>query len=533
MYKVMIADDEGIVIDSLKYIINKNLGTQCMIEYAKTGRGVIELAERFRPDIAIVDIQMPGINGIEAMREIKRAYSNTIFIVMSAYDKFNYAQEAINLGVMEYLHKPFDQEKIVNVINKAIQIIEWNRQKRSNELSIREKLKTVQPIIENGLIYDILFKENLKDEVDNYKNLLGISMDYGYMCVLLCEDKMVSGSDVNHAVSISLRLQEKYLGVRDLMQEYFQCVIGAVMTNLIPIFIPCSQKKVLYAERIDLIERARECIRKLQKQTNLHFRFGIGSVKPIHDSMLSYNEALKSLSQTTGHVVHIEDLPFGCDYEENYPIDLENQLFDSVRDGNLNETITLSSHFFDWMITSYPDCVMDIKLKSIEFILRAEQIAYVNGGMTYQFCSRQDYLPKLIEFNSFQELRNWFVEKMGNACRNVIGVKQGQTVSVIKVAKDYIMSRYQKDISLDEVSRIVNISPYYFSKIFKDQTGKNFIEYLTELRIEKAKQLLSQTEMSMKEICANIGYTDPNYFSRTFKKNVGITPTDYKEGNFR
>ena len=101
MYKIMLADDEGIVIDSLKFIIEKEFGEECVIESAKTGRSVIELAESFRPDIAFMDIQMPGINGIEAMREIKNSNSGIVFIVMSAYDKFDYAKEAINLGVME------------------------------------------------------------------------------------------------------------------------------------------------------------------------------------------------------------------------------------------------------------------------------------------------------------------------------------------------------------------------------------------------------------------------------------------------
>ena len=100
-YKIMLADDEGIVIDSLKFIIEKEFGDQCAIEFAKTGRSVIELAENFRPDIAIMDIQMPGINGIEAMREIRETNTNVVFIVMSAYDKFDYAKEAIKLGVLE------------------------------------------------------------------------------------------------------------------------------------------------------------------------------------------------------------------------------------------------------------------------------------------------------------------------------------------------------------------------------------------------------------------------------------------------
>ena len=93
MYKIMLADDEGIVIDSVKFIIEKEYGNECIVEFAKTGRSVIELAENFRPDIAIMDIQMPGINGIDSMKEIRKTNNNVIFIVMSAFDKFDSAKQ--------------------------------------------------------------------------------------------------------------------------------------------------------------------------------------------------------------------------------------------------------------------------------------------------------------------------------------------------------------------------------------------------------------------------------------------------------
>lgn len=149
--------------------------------------------------------------------------------------------------------------------------------------------------------------------------------------------------------------------------------------------------------------------------------------------------------------------------------------------------------------------------------------------MTYQFGARADYLPVIMELPDIDGLKRWFVEKMAGACRNVATKREEKTSSVVEKAKQYIAGRYNKDMSLDDVSREVNISPYYFSKIFKEETGENFIEYLTSIRMEKAKTLLKDTEYSMKEICSLVGYSDPNYFSRSFKKNVGVTPTEYKE----
>ena len=117
-----------------------------------------------------------------------------------------------------------------------------------------------------------------------------------------------------------------------------------------------------------------------------------------------------------------------------------------------------------------------------------------------------------------------------HAAQNVLSKRAEKSGSIIETAKEYIRNNYSKDISLDEVSGVVNISPYYFSKIFKEDTDENFIEYLTNIRIGKAKELLDTTEYSMKEICSMVGYSDPNYFSRSFKKNVGVTPTEYKGG---
>ena len=214
MYKIMLADDEGIVIDSVKFIIEKEFGDQCIVEFAKTGRSVIELAESFRPDIAIMDIQMPGINGIEAMKEIRSFSKNIIFIVMSAYDKFDYAKEAIKLGVMEYITKPMERTKIVDALSRAMRQIDVDREKRSNELLIKEKLETIEPIIESGLVYNILLKEHFKEDIESYMSILELDAQYGYMMAIVCGDEQ-RGNHMTNAIgsSISASSRQKIFAI--------------------------------------------------------------------------------------------------------------------------------------------------------------------------------------------------------------------------------------------------------------------------------------------------------------------------------
>lgn len=529
MYKIMLADDEGIVIDSLKFIIEKEYKDNCEIAFAKTGRSVIELAESFKPDIVFMDIHMPGINGIEAIRQIKERNQHIIFIIMTAYDKFNYAKEAVNLGVFEYLNKPIDRKVIVDVINAAMVKIDRERDTRSKELIIREKLETIVPVLENGFIYAILFQENFSEDVVNFKNILDIEEDYGFMAVLICGDNQ-EGSHLTNAVGSSIRISRIYSDLRDTLKENFECLVGSAMGNKIVLFRPYGTAKMEYSDRIELIERARDTIRKLKRNHDASFRLGFGSVTKLEELQGSYTSALDALAYTDGSVAHADDLPVHLSYEEDYPIEIEKALFAAVGRKEPDVAVSSAARFFDWMTANYPDDLDDIRLKVLEFVLKAESIIYEQGFGMYRFSSRTNYLSEVTRLTAASDLKNWFTDKIREVCHNAQIQKEEKSDSIIDKARKYIEDNYRtKDVSLDDVSREVDISPYYFSKLFKEETGENFIEYITRIRMERAKELLADTNLSMKEICARIGYSDPNYFSRTFKKHVGVTPTEYKE----
>lgn len=530
MYRIMLADDEGIVLDALQFIIEKNFKDDCEIRTAKTGRKVIELAEEFVPDIAFMDIQMPGINGIEAMREIQRHNSSIIFIVISAYDKFDYAKEAINLGVLEYMNKPIRQESVVAILKKAMGLVDSRRHQRSQNLEIREKLENVVPVIEGGFIYSLLLSEYFEEDIANYMHLLGIeAYTYGYMIAIVFGDELEENHMTN-AVGAGVRIQSRYRELRELIKDYFNGIIGNVMGNKIVVYMPCQDSDITYEQRIELIDQSRELVRRIRGKFDVNSRIGIGSVKMLNQSLESYNEAISTLIASKGSVAHAEDMAIGCGYAENYPIQIEKLLFEKIEKGDTTGANYAARQFFDWMENNHKDHIEDIRIKCLEFVLWAEHIAYESGGMTYHFQSRTGYLSDVMEKKTTEELWGWFQEKIMNACRDVMSKKKESSMTVVDKAKVYIQTHYQKDISLDDVSREVDISPYYFSKLFKEETGQNFIEYLTQVRMEHAKQLMEQgTELSMKEICASCGYQDPNYFSRIFKKNIGQTPTEYRE----
>lgn len=534
MYKILIADDDSRTEECIEKIVEKYFDGSVKIKIAKTGRQAIELAEMFYPDVVFIDLQIPGINGIEVMREIRNIHQNVNMIIVSSSVKFDYVKEAIGIGIQDYISKPFEWETMIKALKKVFSKVDMQKKKRSLDLEIKEKIEIITPIIENGLINALLYEKKEKNEIEHFFSLLEIKEKTGYFMLLQIEE-LEYKEQMQNTIESGVRFGKEGAEIKYAIKKHFECCVCTKMGNNIVIFIPQNQfsSEQEYDIHIQIIEEARKMVRELKKNFKAKFKVGIGRIYEINNMSMSYDEARNALEyNTTASVVHVKDLPMLCEYEENYPIDLEIQLFKNIESGSINETFFYIKRFFEWMINSYGKHTIDIKLKVLECVLRAEMIGFENGGMTYQFTSRSRYLEEIMEIQKFSLLQQWLEEKIVRVCRCVCMKKEESSLDVVKRAKQYIKLNYAKDIDLDEVSRYLQISPYYFCKLFKRKTGKNFIEYLTEIRMEHAKVLLKNSSKSMKEICMEVGYCDPNYFSRTFKKNVGVSPTEYKEEKY-
>lgn len=527
MYKIMMADDEGIVLDALTYIVQKNFGDQCQVRTAKSGRAAIELAEEFQPDIVLMDIRMPGINGIDAIRELRQTHRSTIFIVVSAYDDFDYAKESIDLGVMAFITKPVRKAVAVEAIQKAMNQVDAARKKRTSNLMIREKLETALPMLESGFIYSVLL-QNVSGSYENYCSLLGIEQDCGYLMVL---ETRSAASDEDDLVEQDTQAFSAYGICRNQIKAAFQAVVGPLMANRIIAVVPCAAPGDEYTARLAIVEQAQALVQRLERRTGLSFRMGIGSIQPMSQLYDSYRQAVEALEQNGADIAHFNDLPLEREWEEGYPSEQEYRMYDYVEEGNLPNARLLACQFFDCMTENYGAYPMDIKLKALELVMRAEYIAFHTGGQTYHFLQRRGYLETVLAFDNYADLRGWYLDKITAACRSVSQSKADRSVGTVALAQEYIRKNYRRDLTLDEVSREVHVSPYYFSKLFKDEVGENFVEYLTKLRITQAKRMLLDPSNSIKQVCLSVGYGDPSYFSRIFKKYEGVTPTEFRDAH--
>lgn len=299
------------------------------------------------------------------------------------------------------------------------------------------------------------------------------------------------------------------------------------MGNRVVLLVPYEKNFIDYDERVHILTKTRNMVYKLETRTDSRFRAGIGRIKEEDNLRESYSEALQALREADSHVVHVNDIPTGREEEEDYPEELESRYLRNAMKRDIAGTSECVDKIFEWMESHCGGSIEEMQIRALELLIKLEQKAFASGRMRSR--QKKHYIQELRNCTDRQLLKKWFWEQTRDISRSVEENRERQSESVMEKAKAYIRENFQKELTLDEVSKIVDISPYYFSKLFKQETGENFIEYLTKVRMKNAEILLRDSHYSIKEVCIMSGYGDPNYFSRIFKKYEGVTPSEYRE----
>ncbi len=414
MLKILIADDEKYERDSIVSLLEENFKDRLTITQAKNGREAIEISEQIRPEIVIMDIKMPGINGIKAIEEIRKSAANTYFIMLTAYDYFDFAIEAVKLNVKEYLLKPFVRSEFITKINNAINIVEQQKAKRKRDIEKEEKINNLIGVLENELSYSII--NNNMDNID-----LNMYMDY-------------LNIDFNNAFSINIKILETSISsslkkkIGEYISEYLKFRYKAIGTyrfiENIVYFIQIDNNNDKDEEVLKNINIAKDVKREIERHFNVFVKIGLGNC---------YNG-----------------------------INLMNRSYEEATN-------------------------------AVNF-------------------SNQDDIIHISNIDSFTKYKDFDNDK----------------TKLFNKVKSYITDNLKEDLNLESIAHNFNLSPYYFSRSFKEVMGCNLTDYINTIRIKKAKELLIENKMSIKEIGYTVGYSDPNYFSKVFKKYEGYSPKEYK-----
>ncbi|MCX7711228.1 MAG: response regulator [Clostridia bacterium] len=532
MLRILVVDDEEIIRKGLIKALKKVQDFE-VVGDAADGKAAIALIESAEPDVVITDIKMPRMDGRELVKYLEDNHPEIKKIVLSGFEDYNYVRDTMKNGAVDYLLKPIDDEKLFYILKEIEASIQAENKRREDKLSMKIKLNESLPLLKEQFITEILCSNKYSEEEIQKK------LTYYNICMTPGQFNTILISIENLKLMIKEKGTEesrlKTFIVRNIAEEtisqyttFFSCVQNFGIAIII------SLKNESQLENI-----TNEIFRNLSCYADTRFTISIGStIENLCDLRKSYENALRILSlrfySEKSSTLSKKDLNgttlLVSDEDELHAIfeKAASHLKSSIEVIKTDEVKAAFNELHNTVkkLRFNPQDVMKMITNLYNKLLLAfadfERAAVEVYGFDYCY-------PKEIEmFDTLDELIQYSTKVYSDIIEKISALRNKKDKKIVEVVKEYVSKHYNEDITLSKVAEIAYVNPNYFCDMFKSQTGENFIDYLTKIRIEKAKALLKDIRIKTYEVGELVGYEDPTYFSKVFKKVVGITPTQYR-----
>lgn len=535
MIKVIIADDEENVCKLIRGLIDwKSLDMEIM-GVAHNGVEALDLIKDISPDLIITDIRMPGYDGLEMIRYAKDIKEDLDFIIISGYRHFEYAQNAIKYGVGDYLLKPINKEDFLVALSKMRERYMQRTEQMSNEEHLKKRLKSDVDKLRANLFIERLLKKGADTEdltLDNINENYHFSFKSGVF--QMCAVKIDCGFECQYNNAIKI-LGEKVLQIlNSLLKE--QCYEMGIY----------SDDSVTYC-LLNFHENYKKTMRKqmkvvldellIQKAAFEKFEFTIAAGTVVEDV-----KQLKDTFRAARFGIAQRIISGTGIFIEEGTVKAESQM-ESALLAELNKKMGTAIELLDK--NSVLSCIdsLKIQIKTEKYLkgqeifsltrhicemylthLRNNEIPIQYGEEFYEeFCIYSNHC------SSIDELFQYLSVMLNKSLDVIIEDKKQTDTKPIRLAKQYIQQNYMKPISLEDISNLVGFNAAYFSTLFKKENGSNYVNYLSEVRMNRAKELLRETNLNIAVVCELVGYNDLKHFTKSFKKNTGIKPNEYRK----
>lgn len=534
--KVFLVEDEYIVREGIKNNIDWEKNGYDFCGEASDGELAFPMISEKRPDIVITDIRMPFMDGIELSRMIKEEYPEIKIIILSGHEEFEYAKAAIQIGVEEYLLKPINGDELLQVVNRVAQKIKEENESRETlqEGEGDENFEYAKRQLLNSLIDD---NASLSDAMEQGKKIHLNLMAQCYNIMMLKLQRK------NKEQGFSQRILELYKTMEDTLKEQDgqSIMFDRAPEGKVILFMGSGEEEI----RRNMDVFAGQFREILPEYEDVTYFGSVGvPVMRLRELGESYEAASHGFSYrfltepnqiVDNHTVFDQtrnEKKFSCSIGSVDIQNLDKQKIESFLKGGEMDEI----HFF---VEEYMKNTGDAGKNSM--IFRQYIVMDMFFAASHFLTQITDGREQLGEpFESPEQMQKIVsdleatVVYIKELFTKVMQVRDAQTTEhnsdVVENAKKYISENYHdEELTLNTVAHEVNVSPNHLSAMFSQKTGQTFVKYLTDVRMHRAKELLKCTSKRSNEICEEVGYRDPHYFSHLFKKNVGCSPIQYRE----
>lgn len=515
-YTILLADDERIEREGLSLFLQRNILQPARVECVSNGIEMLTRAEAIRPDIIIADVEMPGMNGLDSLAVLRQKGLCFRAIIFSAYNQFEYAREAIHLDADAFLLKSAKREEILKTVNQCLERVAEGRREAEDRNRMEMMMLEVLPILESDFITSVLLDEVNEAALEKYLGLLGIRFHTGCMVSFRFPEYDLLGM-LENVRNVELE-PRSFLRLR--FNESGKALVGPIVNRKVAVFFSFEEETTDYRIRTFAIELARQACHSYAKATGQTLCAGIGNpCMSIRDLAESYRQSVRSLSETSASdlVRHFGDI--GTTSLPSDPFQRDESIIMHLIDNKSDEALYAQLTRTFGVLGSLGISMDAKKDMVLSFVIAAwNRIREFFPG-TVSLKDALDFpLASLPRVETLPALLDWLMEcvKRLNEFQ-----REGATSTVriyIRSATQFIDQNYMKNISLDMVAEATGVSSYYLSHLFKQELGTNYIRYLTNFRMKTAARILEREKIPLEKIALLVGYSNPYYFIKLFKK---------------
>ncbi|HOJ09871.1 MAG TPA: response regulator [Clostridiales bacterium] len=531
MFSILIVDDETLIRKALKTLINwEQLGFK-LIADVYNGIEALKIIDSCHVDIVLTDLKMPEMDGLELMRNVIKKYPHIKFIALSAYDEFHMVSEAFKLGAKEYfLKSEMEEDDIVKAIQNIKTEIERDKLEELHKKKIRDEMKSSGNALKQEILLDIVMRNRIATDRElkllndrylpafNPENMRVMHINIGKYLKLEDKIEVYNYENIKNNIYNAIKQKiEEYTNVEILYRYPDEIILICSFSNLV-------SKRQLINEFLGFFSDINNYI---YKKYNLKITAGLSGYGRGYNSLNSlYIQALTASEHSfifgKGKLLIYSNLPIN-----NKSVNIEkHQKPMAFRDLLKTMDADRISRGYVMFVQKPEDAscknIIDIKIMFQQYYFIVMEFTHHVNIIDNINELAEEYEKYLRDMGDLLELNNWLkrlMQKIAETLEN--------TSNLILSLKKYIHQNYSQNIVLSDVAEKYSISTCYLSRVFAEEVGCNFAQYLSKVRIEAAIDLLINTNLKIYEIAERVGYSNSEHFSRSFKKIIGKSPKTY------
>lgn len=539
MKTLVIVDDEPAVLNGLSTYVDWTAQGIKLVGTADDGDTGLALIKELKPDIVLTDVQMPAMDGIKMAMEVRTLLPLTKILFISGYNDVDYLKSALQVHAMDYIFKPINRKELSVVMRQVTAALDAEIRERELVKEMQIKLTQSMPLLREKFLLSVISDHIQTAHIYEKLEFLGLSFLSGsiYMTMVIVIDDIPQIMDTRTEQDKQL-LSYTVLNIiqelidKELRGVTFEKVPGEYVAILLIQSIDIHQGPSTEHDLLTLAESIRDNLRKWLK---LSVTIGVGEqVGSLSEVSSSYKQAKAAADQKwylgKNRILTMDNIESVENFIYRFESELGERVLSALKTGDKERLRVELDEIFRMLELNRGQGARYAQNVSLHLILKSTQVLLEMNGMTEEWEMREmEAWKQVMRQDTMQDLLFFTESYLLNVCSFVQEKRSGKVSVVIERVRSLIEEKYSENLTVSDIADGVYLSPTYVRLLFKQETGETLFEYLTKVRIEKAKEMLRDPHYKFYEVCYAVGYSDPSHFSKLFKKMTGKTPSAYRD----